>query len=272
MLAQRVVSIVVLAPLVLFVVYLGGGWYLALVAAGSLIGIKEFYSLLQREGHRPLWLFGFVLTLAFILDASLPLLPFTQFQPGQVAFPSLAFSIILSLGYLVLRRELGGSLVDWGLTWVPPLYAGFLLTYLISIRLLPDGEKWIYLVLGVTWATDIAAYVVGMLIGRRRFFPHISPRKTVEGAVGGVLAGVLAGGLLAWFFGWDISRLMVLALLGAIAAEAGDLAESLIKRQLRAKDASQLIPGHGGVLDRLDSLLFVGVIVYYWAVWFGGKV
>ncbi|MGI5836086.1 MAG: phosphatidate cytidylyltransferase [Chloroflexota bacterium] len=272
MLAQRVVSIVILAPLVLIVVYLGGFWYLVLVAAGMLVGIQEFYSLLQRAGHRPLWPFGLLFAFALIIDSGTPLLPTVRLQPGEIAFPALAFTILLSLGYLITRRELKGSLVDWSLTWAPPLYIGVLLTYLISLRFLPEGDKWVYLLLGVTWSTDIAAYVTGRLIGKRRFFPHISPRKTVEGAAGGVLAGVLAGALLAWFFGWDVSRLMVLALIGAIAAEAGDLAESLIKRQLHAKDASQLIPGHGGMLDRLDSLLFVGVIVYYWAIWFGGKV
>lgn len=272
MLAQRVVSIVVLAPLVLFIVYLGEGWYLALVAVGSLVGNQELYSLLQRAGYKPLWPFGFVLSLAFLLDAGLPLLSGTQLQMGQIAYPVLAFSLTLSLGYLVFRRELGGSLVDWALTWVPPLYAGFLIAFWVSLRLLPEGDKWTYLVLGMTWATDIAAYATGMLLGRRRFFPRVSPRKTVEGAVGGVLAGMLAGGLLAWFFGWDLSRLMVLALLGSIAAEAGDLAESLIKRQLRTKDASRLIPGHGGMLDRIDSLLFVGVVMYYGAIWVGGRI
>lgn len=264
MLAQRVASIVVLAPLVLFVVYLGDGWYLALVAAGSLLGSRELYSLLRRAGYAPLWPFGIVLSLAFVLDPYL--------LPGRVAPPVLAFSLVLSLAYLVFRQELRGSLVGWALTWVPPLYVGFLLSFLVSLRLMAEGERWVYMILGITWATDIGAYVVGMLFGRRSFFPSISPRKSLEGAVGGLIAGVLAGGLLAWFFGWGILPMLALALLASVSAEVGDLAESMMKRQLRAKDASQLIPGHGGVLDRMDSLVFVGVVAYFWALWLGARV
>ncbi len=265
LLAQRIVSIVVLAPLVLFIVYLGGGWYVALVATASLVGNWEFYSLLRRAGYAPLWPFGLLLSLAFVLDA------YPSLVAGQLTPPALAFLLTLSLVYLMFRRELRGSLVDWAITWVPPLYAGFLLAFLVSLRFLPQGEKWVYFVLAVTWATDVAAYVVGRLLGRRRFFPRISPRKTLEGATGGLIAGVVSGGLLAWFFGWDVLPLLVLALLASVAAEAGDLAESLLKRQLRAKDASRLIPGHGGVLDRMDSLLFVGVVTYFWALWVGGN-
>lgn len=262
MLAQRVASAAVLAPLILLVVAVGMPWYAVVVAMASAIANWELYLLLRRAGYLPLWPFGLALSLAFVLDPYL--------APGQIAPFALALALTLSLGYLVVQQRLEGSLVAWALTWVPPLYAGFLLGFLVSLRLLPQGDRWVYLALGVTWATDIAAYFVGRTLGRRGFFVRVSPRKTVEGALGGVAAGMLCGGALAWFFGWDVLRFAAFGLLASVAAEFGDLAESLLKRQLRAKDASLLIPGHGGVLDRMDSLLFVGVFTYCWALWIGG--
>lgn len=265
----RVASALVLAPLLLLVVAVGGLWYVGAVMAAVLLASWELYRLLQRAGYAPLWPFGLFLGLAFVLDAAAPLLPLDS-APGRIIFPALALSLTLSLIYLVARQRVQGSLADWAVTWVPPLYVGFLLAFAVPLRLMPSGDRWVYLVLGITWATDIGAYFVGSAVGRRRFFPQVSPRKSLEGAVGGLVAGMLAGGLLAWLFGWGLWHLLGLALIASMAAQAGDLAESLMKRLLRTKDTSRLIPGHGGLLDRLDSLLFVVTVTYFWAVWVGG--
>ncbi len=265
MLAQRVASAVVLVPLIVAVTFAGGPWFAAMVGAATAVALWEFYTLLKRAGHAPLWPFGLVLGLAFLLDAFLQ----AGRLPGQIGWPALALCLMLSLLYLVIRQRLDSSLTDWALTWVPPLYIGFLASFLVSLRMLPAGDRWIYMVAGTTWATDVAAYFVGMTLGRRKFFPSISPRKTQEGAVGGLVAGAAGSVVLAWLFGWDPLRFAVFGLVASAAAEAGDLAESLMKRQLQAKDAGRLIPGHGGMLDRMDSLLFVGAVTYFWAVWVG---
>ncbi len=263
MLVQWVVSAAVLAPLLILAVRAGGPWFLALAAVASALANWEFYSLLQRSGYLPLWPFGLALSIAFIVDA--------YWLPGQIASPALALAVTLSLLYLVARQRTDRGLLDWALTWVPPLYAGFLLAFLVSLRLFPSGDRWIYLVLAVTWATDTAAYFTGRAVGRRRFFPRISPHKTLEGAAGGVVGGTLAGTLLAWYFGGDTPPFLAFAVVASVAAVAGDLAESLMKRQLQTKDASRLIPGHGGILDRMDSMLFVGVVAHFWALWVGGN-
>jgi phosphatidate cytidylyltransferase len=177
--------------------------------------------------------------------------------------------LLLSLVYLVLRANASQTFADWAITWAVPLYVALPLSFAISLRALPSGVMWVFFVLGVTWATDIAAYLVGRVAGRRPFFQLISPKKTLEGAVGGLIAGWLCGAALVWGFGWEVARYMPLILIAPFAAVAGDLAESMIKRQLKAKDAGISIPGHGGVLDRADSLIFVLLVTFFWASWAG---
>ncbi len=262
MLAQRVLSAVVLAPFLLLATALGGWWFLAVVAAGAMVGCWELYGLLRHSGFSPLWPVGMALSLGFLLEG--------HFQTGTLGPAVLAVAVMGSLCYLVLGQRLETSLADWAVTWVPPLYIGFLLAFPLALRRMPSGEHWIYMVLAVTWITDIAAYFTGRFFGRHRFFPRISPRKTLEGAIGGLIGGVACGTLLAAYFGGDIPTFLLFSLVASVAAEGGDLAESLIKRLLQAKDSGQLIPGHGGVMDRLDSLLFVGVVTFFWASALGG--
>jgi phosphatidate cytidylyltransferase len=261
-LAQRVLSTVVLAPLLLLAVVAGGGWFLAAALVISLLANWEFYSLLRHAGFAPLWPFGVALSVFFILGGRL--------LSSEDASHFFAICLTVSLIYLLVRNRLDGSLLDWAVTWMPPLYAGFLLSYTVSLRGLHSGDRWVCLVLGIAWGTDIFAYFVGRSIGRRGFFRQISPKKTLEGAVGGLIGGTICGGLLAWFFGWDVYRILPLAAIGAVLAEMGDLVESFIKRQLGTKDASRIIPGHGGILDRLDSIVFVGLVAYFWALFIGG--
>lgn len=262
MLAQRVLSAIVLLPLVLLVVWLGGIWFFSAVTVAALLAAWELYSLLRRAGFSPLWPFGIILVPAFLADR--------YFAGAQTSEDVLALCLVMSLLYMLVRRNLEGAFLDWALTWVPPLYAGLLLSYVVALRLLPLGEQLVYLALAITWATDTGAYFAGRSFGRHSFFPRISPRKTLEGAIGGIVSGVLAGIALIFVFGLDLIALLPLTLVAALAAELGDLAESFIKRQLGTKDASRLIPGHGGMLDRLDSVVFVAVAVYFWATWVGG--
>jgi len=145
------------------------------------------------------------------------------------------------------------------------LYVGYGASYLGRIRAMPNGLAWLGTALVGTWVCDTAAYAAGMHFGKRRLAPHISPNKSWEGAWGGLGGGLLvalvAGPLfLGLGLGWSI----LLGALIAVAATLGDLAESVIKRQVGAKDSGTLIPGHGGMLDRIDSLLFVVPLVYWY--------
>jgi len=148
-------------------------------------------------------------------------------------------------------------------------YVGFLGAHLVPLRELDDDGTWVFLAILGTWATDTFAYAIGRLIGRTKIAPRISPGKTLEGTAAGLLGGWASIIVIAEVLGLPMS-LGEAAILGAVlpgAAVFGDLVESHIKRSTGVKDTSELVPGHGGVLDRLDSLLFTVPLVYYFAIW-----
>jgi phosphatidate cytidylyltransferase len=148
------------------------------------------------------------------------------------------------------------------------LYVG-LLTYLYLLRMLPDGWIWLIFMLACTWACDTAAYFVGMAFGKRKIAPVLSPKKSLEGAIGGLVGSVLISYLFAYIYPFlPIPKMLLLGLLVGLASEVGDLLESSFKRQAGIKDSSMLIPGHGGILDLIDSSLFTAPLVYYFVLLF----
>jgi phosphatidate cytidylyltransferase len=152
-------------------------------------------------------------------------------------------------------------------------YIGWLGAYLISLRELPDGLWWILLVLPSVWLADSGAYFVGRAMGKRKFSPRLSPKKTWEGYIGGVIIGALGSILLAFIITMIKPGVMtplqggMMGLILALVTPLGDLGESMVKRQFGIKDSSNIIPGHGGVFDRIDSWLWAGVIGFYVIQW-----
>ena len=149
------------------------------------------------------------------------------------------------------------------------LYVG-LLSYVYLLRMLPDGWIWLIFMLAGTWACDTSAYFVGKSFGKRKLAPVLSPKKTLEGALGGLLGSVLVSYLFSSYIYPFLSmpKMLLLGLMVGIAAEVGDLLESAFKREAGIKDSSRLIPGHGGILDRIDSALFTAPLVYYFVILF----
>ncbi len=259
MLAQRILSAIILIPVVLWATYQGGAWFATVVAVAALLAGYEFYHIVRKGGFRPSYPAG----LAFIA-----LLLLESYYPGcEIWRLGAAAAVALPMVWQVLHRDTEGFLANWALTLAGALYVGGLSGHMISVRNLGRGLEWMALVFVATWTCDSAAYFAGTWWGKHPFFAHISPRKTWEGALGGGVAGLLATAFVGRWMGLPLWQGVVLGALLVVGATFGDLAESLIKRQVGVKDSSALIPGHGGMLDRIDSLLFVGTIMYYFAKW-----
>ncbi|MFQ6016054.1 MAG: phosphatidate cytidylyltransferase [Anaerolineae bacterium] len=263
MLKQRVLSAFVIGPIVLGTLYLGGIWFFALLVLVSLLAGYEFYRLVSNIGYRPTLPFGLTLILLLLLDARYP-----AWSLGRA---SLALILLLSLTWQLFRKDSDQLLISWALMLAGAIYVGGLLSYFVLLRNLNQGLYWTALALFVTWSHDSGAYLAGRLAGHRPFFARISPHKTQEGAIGGVLSGLGATAILGPnLLKLSVAHSLTLGLLLVLAAIFGDLVESLIKRQVGAKDSGALIPGHGGMLDRVDSLLFAAVVTYYYAIWVVG--
>lgn len=210
-----------------------------------------------RHGERLLAIAGGIL-----------LVPLIGIAPFPWGLGGLALSVLL-LAVIFLFRfgEMTTVVNQFALTTLGLLYVPLLLAHLVLLRGLNDGRGWVFLVLLVVMAGDSCAYFSGISLGRRPLYPAVSPKKSIEGAVGGLL-GSLAGALVAksWLPQLALFDVLLLGLGLGAAGQLGDLFESLLKRSFGVKDSGTLIPGHGGLLDRLDSLLFVFPLAFYYAL------
>lgn len=260
MLGPRIVVAVVGIPLLLGAACLGGLWLLLLVALLTVIGLAEFYHLAARVQLKPLLPVG--------LAGGLLLVFLAYLNKEMVAWLATALTMGMLLVFLVAFPRIG--LNDLAITLLGVWYVGGLLAYLLLLRFLPAGPAALFLTFLLIWANDSGAYFCGRIFGRRHPWPILSPGKTWAGAVGGLLVtvavAVIAGPwLLPVLNRWLLAGLAVLA---SLAAQAGDLIESGFKRQAGVKDSGWLLPGHGGILDRFDSLLLAAPVVYYYLAFF----
>jgi phosphatidate cytidylyltransferase len=259
-------------PLAVGAVYLGG-WALGLLLAGvAALAARELYSMAELKGARPLvWpgeagAAGFVLVALLFGDSS----P----QPAGVGVYAAAFTLLVAAAAIWTRGVEGQPLLSTAVTVFGAVYTGGLLSYGVLLRHLPavtgplHGTVLLFAPVLLTWSSDTFAYFVGRAFGRHKLIPKVSPGKTVEGAVGAVVGTIVVAvayaQLLQQFPGLSMGVPMA-ALFGlviSVAAQVGDLAESLLKRDAGVKDSGRLLPGHGGALDRFDSLLFTLPIAY----------
>lgn len=258
-LLKRVLSTVILLPIFVWIVIKGPLWLFgATVVVAGAVGQWEFTGMFERAGVRTLrWaglVGGSVLTASFALPIS-----------ERIAFTAVLLGVLVGA---VARRR--GERIAWepvAVTVFGICYVNWLLGYGFWLRDLPAGDDWVLLLVWVTWMGETAAYVVGSTLGRTKLAPLISPRKTVEGALAQLVVSVLAAlAAQAWFFTEiGAGRAVVGGLLLGVVGQVGDLVESFLKRSCSTKDTGVLIPGHGGLLDRLDSLLFNTPALYYYA-------
>lgn len=259
MLARLLTALVGL-PLLVAAIWYGNAWLTPLVALIACLGLWEFYRLASRSGASPPLGFGILWSLAIVANGYLE---------GAYTLPVMSGGVLLSLLWLLGRRNPVGALTTWGYTLAGPLYIAWTLSHGLLLRELDLGREWLLLALLTTFATDSAAFLVGRPLGRHKLSPSLSPKKTWEGAGAGLLGAVAAAVALALLLKLPLS-LWGAGLLGAtlgVLTQAGDLAESLLKRSAGATEAGWLLPGHGGFLDRLDSVVFTIPFMYYVVAW-----
>lgn len=262
---SRILVGAVFLPVIVGLAWVGGIPFVAFVTLTACIGYWEFCRIAQAKNLEPERAIGLVGILALSIDA------WRHSTPGLL--PILT-AITLCVGVAgIWRKGERSPLINASATLFGVLYIGGLLSHLILLRSLPvtkgldTGELGsVLLAFVIPWSCDTAAYFTGRAIGRHKLIPRISAGKTIEGTVGGVIGAMV--GLLALranlFPFLSIAECLILGTVGAVVAQLGDLTESLFKRDAGVKDSSHLIPGHGGVLDRFDSVLFVAPCMYYY--------
>jgi phosphatidate cytidylyltransferase len=263
MLRTRTLSAIVLIPLVAALTF-AGGWLLAgVLAIVAVLAARELFALMQDAGYRPI-----LPATAIVIVALLVVARFPEFSYLGLV---LAASVMGTLIWQLLRSPEGRPTQSWALTLGAALWLGWLISHFVLIRDLSEpfglgtGTRWLVVMFLVTWINDSAAYFVGKAIGRHPCALYLSPKKTWEGTIGGWIGGLLATALLGyWLVDLPWVHGLILGALVATLAPFGDLAKSMVKRQMGVKDFGSLIPGHGGVFDRIDSLLFVAPVIYYY--------
>jgi phosphatidate cytidylyltransferase len=262
----RIASAILFIPILILLARAGGLAFWSLIALQVTLGLIEFYRMMRGRGLRPYRRLGIATALTVLWVCFRPDVPYVGF---------LVTSVLLLVLALELRRpEAKQRVEDIAVTCFGVLYVGWLSAHLVLLRELPwragtgypDGAAYVLLAFFITWSCDVGGFAVGMAIGRNRPWRTISPRKSVEGAIGACVFALAAAFIArAWFAPFLTMRdAAALGMLVGVFGQVGDLVESLFKRDTWHGDSSDLIPGHGGVLDRFDSLLFAAPAVYYY--------
>jgi phosphatidate cytidylyltransferase len=259
---KRWITGVIAVPILFTIISYGSeALFTALIIGATLLGMAEYNRMVFGPGLSREKMETMVISLLILLSAA----------AGDMTLlvTILTFTIMAVLMFNLLRfREQGPDMITVGGVILGILYIPLLMSHFILIRKTPSGVPWIFFILVLAFTGDIAAYYVGRALGKRKVLPQVSPGKTVEGTIG-LVAGSITGCLVFrqfFFLLVPVEHAVILGLVGSVIGQLGDLSESALKRSAGVKDSGTLLPGHGGILDRLDCLMFITPFVYYYQV------
>ena len=249
-LATRSISGIIGLFLLTIIVLKGGFILLLSIYLISLIGLREFYKAMEKKDIVPFYSIGYLwTTVLFVNNLSI-------FNNLEII---LTFAIIILLILTVLKKDI--KIEDISITILGMFYIPFLLSNVGNL----DGSIYIWLIFIISFGTDTFAYIAGNLFGKNKLCPNISPKKTVEGSIGGIIGSTILAMLFAIYFQLGpVWKIVIMAVIGSILSQLGDLVASKIKRSTGIKDYGNIMPGHGGVLDRFDSIIFTAPVIYYY--------
>lgn len=256
----RIATALVGIPIIFAVMYYGKIALLTFVLLIVMLGMHEYLAMAANMNIKAIKWICYVLALSF------PLI--TYFTNVPIDFIFVTVFLLSAIVSLVFGLR---SFKDTAFQLFGIIYLGGTLSYLLKIRALPDGFRYLLLTMLFIWMSDSAAYFTGMLFGKHKLAPALSPKKSIEGSIGGLFFTILLAILLAYIWHLSLLKLVGMAILVNIFSQLGDLVESAIKRQADIKDSGKLLPGHGGVLDRFDSTFFAMPIVYQYLFFFLGR-
>ena len=263
MLRKRVITALWGVPLVIIVIWFDRpiSWFTVLVGVWGVLAIIEFYRItgvyksVLLTGIGAIWALLLIIQPHWNQSSAIPML--------------LASAVVISLVLRVTASKVRFSLRDWVWSITGIVYVGLLLSFLVSLRI-DGGREWLYLAVFGTFGSDTCAYFVGRAVGRHKMAPRISPGKTWEGAVGGLLGAMVISILFTFSSPVQLpivyGEAILLGIIISVAGQAGDLVESWLKRRMGVKESGTMLPGHGGLLDRMDSLVFAGLAVYLYYI------
>lgn len=265
MFKERLISGIILMIIALITVIMGGPILLVLLATISIIGMIEIYKILEID-KRLLGVISYIGAIVYYVIIYL--------GKTELVMPVLLGTlIILMMGYVFTFPAFKSNQVM--LSFFGLCYVAVMLSYIYQTRMLSGGVYTVWLVFLCSWGCDTCAYCVGVLFGKHKMAPILSPKKSIEGAIGGVIGAGLLGALYALaidsFAGASVEPIIyaIICMVGGLISMVGDLAASGIKRDNNVKDYGKLIPGHGGILDRFDSMIFTAPVIYYMVVFLG---
>ena len=261
----RITTALIAIPLLILISWVGSVWLTIFVMLVAIGGASEVCTLAYKWGDRPtvilgLFCAGALVILGHLLNTNPP--------PHVALFSILPILTIMIVAWMIADHGSGTRLAGVKATIGSSMYTGGTLFYIPLIRGLEEGFAWLVLLFITIFASDTGALFVGRLLGKKSLAPTISPTKTWEGAIGGLLASLVAAVVMLYVTNLDvdIGKIILLGISIGFVAQVGDLVESKLKRQAGVDNSGNLLPGHGGILDRLDSIVFNLVVVYYFAI------
>jgi len=250
----RIISAVVGIPILIGIIILGGTPLMVALGLVMILGLREFYQALSKKGFHPVEGVGYAFTVFLV---------FSLYLGTDWATLGIYGAFLLTTLALLIQKK--HNVQDGILTLYGILYIPILMSYILRVDLLENPPYIIWVIFIIAFATDTFAYFTGMFLGKHKLCPRVSPKKTIEGSLGGLAGTIIACGVFAYFILPEaLFSFMVLGAIGSAVAQMGDLSASMIKRWTGIKDFGKIMPGHGGVLDRFDSIIYTAPLVYYY--------